>query len=160
MNIEEKLVKALTVKNMKIASAESCTGGLISELITNVSGASSVFECGICSYSNQIKMDVLHVQKSTIDTYTEVSIQCAEEMALGVRDLANSDIAVSTTGVAGPTGGTEENPVGTVYVGFATRDGVFAERKNFNEDNCNDRNTIRRRCAEYCLEKALEIIGE
>lgn len=158
MKIEEKLVKELTSKNMKIASAESCTGGLISELITNVSGASYVFECGICSYSNEIKINVLGVQKTTIDEFTEVSAQCAEEMASCVKELSGADIAVSTTGVAGPTGGTEENPVGTVYVGFASKNGAFAERKNFNEDGCNDRNTIRSRCAEYCLEKALELI--
>ncbi len=156
MNVQENLVNTLREKNLKIATAESCTGGLLSEMITDVSGASSVFECGVCSYSNEIKISVLGVKKETIDKYTEVSTQTAEEMAEGVRKISNADIAVSTTGVAGPTGGTEENPVGTVCIGFATRSGVFSEKKNFNLDGCNDRGEIRRRSAEYCLKKAAE----
>ncbi len=156
MNVQENLVEVLREKNLKIATAESCTGGLLSEMITDVSGASNVFECGVCSYSNEIKISVLGVKKETIDKYTEVSTQTAEEMAEGVRKISNADIAVSTTGVAGPTGGTEENPVGTVCIGFATRSGVFSEKKNFNLDGCNDRGEIRRRCAEYCLKKAAE----
>lgn len=158
MNVQENLVKVLREKNLKIASAESCTGGLISEMITDVSGASYVFECGVCSYSNDIKISVLGVKKETIDRYTEVSVQTAEEMAKGVLQISNADIAVSTTGVAGPTGGTEENPVGTVCIGFATRSGVFSEKKNFNSDSCNDRGVIRRRCAEYCLKRAAELV--
>ena len=156
MNVQENLVNTLREKNLKIATAESCTGGLLSEMITDVSGASSVFECGVCSYSNEIKISVLGVKKETIDKYTEVSTQTAEEMAEGVRKISNADIAVSTTGVAGPTGGTEENPVGTVCIGFATRSGVFSEKKNFNLDGCNDRGEIRRHSAEYCLKKAAE----
>ena len=156
MNVQENLVNILREKNLKIATAESCTGGLLSEMITDVSGASNVFECGVCSYSNEIKISVLGVKKETIDKYTEVSTQTSEEMAEGVRKIANADIAVSTTGVAGPTGGTEENPVGTVCIGFATRSGVFSEKKNFNLDGCNDRGEIRRRCSEYCLKKAAE----
>lgn len=156
MNVQENLVKVLSEKKLKIATAESCTGGLLSEMITDVSGASNVFECGICSYSNEIKIAVLGVKRETIDKYTEVSVQTAEEMAKGVLEISNADIGVSTTGVAGPTGGTEENPVGTVCIGFATRSGVFSEKKNFNSDGCSDRGEIRRRCAEYCLKKAAE----
>lgn len=153
MKVAEKLVKALSDKNMKISTAESCTGGLISEMITSVSGASDVFECGVCSYSNRIKICILGVNSKTIDKYTEVSTQTAEEMACGVLKISCADIAVSTTGIAGPTGGTGENPVGTVCIGIATKDSVFSEKKNFNLDNCNDRDKIRQRCAEYCLEK-------
>ena len=157
MNVQENLVKVLSEKKLKIATAESCTGGLLSEMITDVSGASNVFECGICSYSNEIKIAVLGVKRETIDKYTEVSIQTAEEMAKGVLEISNADIGVSTTGVAGPTGGTEENPVGTVCIGFATRSGVFSEKKNFNSDGCSDRGEIRRRCAEYSHKKAAEL---
>ena len=157
MNIQEKLVKILSEKNIKIATAESCTGGLLSAMITDVSGASSVFECGICSYSNDIKMRVLGVSKKTIDTYTEVSCQTAEEMAVGVRQVSGADIAVSTTGYAGPGGGTDENPVGTVCIGYASKNGVSSEKKNFNADGCNDRNEIRLRCAKYCLEMACKM---
>ena len=115
--IEELLVGKLISKKMKIATAESCTGGLLSEMITRVPGSSAVFECGVCSYSNDIKMKVLGVKRSTIDTYTEVSIQCA------------------------------------------AKDVVFAEKKNFDIDGCGDRIEIRKRCAEYCLEKAFLITG-
>lgn len=158
MNVAQKLVKALSDKNMKISTAESCTGGLISEMITSVSGASDVFECGVCSYSNRIKISILGVKSETIDKYTEVSTQTAEEMAIGVLRISGADIAVSTTGIAGPTGGTGENPVGTVCIGIATKDGVISEKKNFNLDNCNDRDKIRQRCAEYCLEKVCSML--
>lgn len=158
MNIQQMLVKELKKRNLKIAVAESCTGGMISEMITDVSGASSVFECGVCSYSNRIKQKILGVSGETLAKYTEVSTQTAEEMATGVQRLSDSDIAVSTTGVAGPTGGTEKNPVGTVCIGFAVGDRIISERKNFNYDYCNNRDTIRRRCAEYCIEKALRLM--
>ncbi len=159
MTIQEKTVELLTKKHLKAASAESCTGGLISAMITDVPGASSVFECGVCSYSNEIKISVLGVERETIEKYTELSFRTAEEMALGVLRLSGADIAVSTTGVAGPSGGTEENPVGTVFVGIASKRGVSSEKKNFNEDGCGDREKIRRRCAEYCLERICEWIN-
>ena len=158
MTIQEELVTMLREKDMTIATAESCTGGMISQLITDVSGASAVFELGVCSYSNRIKINVLGVPKEIIDEYTEVSAQCAEEMAIGAMRLSGADVAVSTTGVAGPTGGTEENPVGTVYIALAADGGVVSERKNFNEDGCSDRAEIRRRCAEYVLAKAAEYV--
>ena len=160
MTIQEKTVKLLTEKNLKIASAESCTGGLISEMITDVSGASAVFECGVCSYSNAVKMKLLGVKKETIDKYTEVSVQTAEEMAKGVLELSSADISVSTTGVAGPSGGTDENPVGTVCIGIAVKNKVFSEKKNFNFDNCSSRDILRKRCAEYCLEKVCSVVLE
>lgn len=160
MEAQTKLVGILNDKKLKIATAESCTGGLLSEMITDVSGASNVFECGVCSYSNGIKISVLGVKKETIKKYTEVSVQTAEEMAKGVLKISGADIAVSTTGIAGPSGGTEENPVGTVYVGFATKSRVSSERKNFNQDGCNNRGEIRRRCAQYCLEKAIKLAEE
>ena len=153
-----ELVALLAQKGMTIAAAESCTGGMISQMITDVSGASAVFELGVCSYSNRIKINVLGVPKEVIDEFTEVSYQCAEEMSIGVMRLSDADVAVSTTGYAGPTGGTDENPVGTVYIALAADGHVVSEKKNFNEDGCNDRDTIRKRCAEYVLEKALEYV--
>lgn len=155
MKIQEQLVTALLQKNKKIAFAESCTGGLLSAMLTDVSGASAVFECGVCSYSNRIKIEVLGVEEATIAEYTEVSIQTAQQMAEGVLKLSGADIAVSTTGIAGPTGGTEENPVGTVCIGLATKEKLFAIKKNFNEDACNNRDTIRKRCAEFSHSLAL-----
>ncbi len=157
MKPEERLVSLLAGKGMKIAAAESCTGGMISQMITSVSGASAVFECGICSYSNAVKMKVLGVPEETIALHTELSLQTAEAMALGAAALSGADIGVSTTGVAGPTGGTAENPVGTVYIAVTCRGRTFSEKKNFNEDKTADRDTIRRRCSEYVLQKAAEI---
>ena len=161
MDFESKVIsrevsEILWETEKTVSTAESCTGGMISQMITDVSGASAVFELGVCSYSNRIKINVLGVPKEIIDEYTEVSARCAEEMAIGAMRLSNADIAVSTTGIAGPGGGTEENPVGTVYVALAADGAVVSERKNFNEDLCNDRAVIRRRCAEYVLAKALE----
>ena len=158
MDIRKQTVMLLQSKALKAACAESCTGGLISQMITSVPGASNVFECGVCSYSNDIKMKVLGVKEQTINEFTEVSFQCAKEMASGVLKLSGADIAVSTTGVAGPSGGTQENPVGTVYIGLAIGDEVTAEKKNFNEYLCNNRALICQRCAEYCLEKICKAV--
>ena len=98
-DIEKKLVKLLKEKGMKASSAESLTGGLVSKLITDVSGASEVFECGVCSYSNRIKHEVLGVSSETLKSFTEYSEECAKEMASGVRRLAGADIGISTTGL-------------------------------------------------------------
>ena len=119
-DLPQHLVKELTAKNLKIATAESCTGGLISKMITDVSGASGVFDCGVCSYANEIKEKVLGVSTEALRTYGAVSEAVALQMAEGVRKLSCADIGISTTGIAGPTGGTELKPVGTVYIGVST----------------------------------------
>lgn len=124
--IEKKLVQLLREKNMKVSGAESLTGGLVSKLITDVSGASSVFECGVCSYSNRIKHEILGVSTQTLEVFTEYSEECAREMADGVRRLSGADIGIATTGIAGPSGGSEEKPVGTVYVGISTKNDTKA----------------------------------
>ena len=115
-NLQELAVKALIEKKQKAATAESCTGGLVSKRITEVSGASAVFECGVCSYANRIKNKLLGVNRHTLDTVGAVSEETAEQMASGVMKLADADYGVATTGVAGPTGGTKEKPVGLVYI--------------------------------------------
>lgn len=114
------LVKELKSKGLKIATAESCTGGLISKMITDVSGASEVFDCGVCSYANEIKAKVLKVSETDLNTKGAVSKEVAMQMAQGVRELSGADIGISTTGIAGPTGGSKLKPVGTVYVGVST----------------------------------------
>ena len=131
MDIFKELVPLLKEKNLTIACAESCTGGLLSSKITDVSGASSVFLGSVVSYTNPVKMKALGVKKSTIDKYSEVSYKCAKEMAYGIRTKLFSDIGVSITGVAGPTGGDEINPVGTVYVGFSFEDSLYSIRLSF-----------------------------
>ncbi|MBO4422942.1 MAG: CinA family protein [Clostridia bacterium] len=124
----EKAVAALKEKHLTVTFAESCTGGLLCKSITDVPGASNVFHGGAVTYSNDIKISVVNVSAETIEKYTEVSRQTAREMAEGVRAVFGADIAVSATGYAGPGGGTEENPVCTVYVGVAGKDGVSAYR--------------------------------
>ncbi len=120
----ENIVNYLYNNKMKITFAESCTGGLLSKLVTDIAGTSSVFDGGIVTYANEIKMRFLGVEKSTIDTYGAVSKQCAEQMADGVRHIFGADIAVSVTGIAGPGGGSVDKPVGLVYVGIADKNGV------------------------------------
>ena len=142
-NDPEGYQKALAENNMKIATAESCTGGLISKKITEVSGSSAVFDCGVCSYSNEIKSKVLGVDKAVLDTLGAVSAETAKQMAKGVRLLANSDIAVSTTGIAGPTGGTPQKPVGLVYIGISTAQGDIAVKALLAENKTNTRERVR-----------------
>ncbi len=119
------VVKYLVESGSKISTAESLTGGLVSKCITDVAGSSAVFELGICSYSNRIKTKVLGVDPDVIDKYTEVSSQTAVQMCKGVLSLSDSDFAVSTTGIAGPTGGSKEKPVGTVYVCVMNKSGEY-----------------------------------
>ncbi|MBQ6153512.1 MAG: CinA family protein [Ruminococcus sp.] len=144
--LEEDLPSLLTdeliKKKKKVASAESCTGGMISMLITSVSGASGVFDCGICSYANHIKHNLLSVKEETLSTYGAVSDRTAMEMARGVRLLSKSDIGISTTGIAGPLGGTKYKPVGLVYVGVSTEMGLVAHKLLLN-DVAKDRERIR-----------------
>lgn len=115
-SLQGAVVQTLMQRGLKLATAESCTGGLISKRITEIPGSSQVFDCGICSYANSIKETVLGVSHQTLCRYGAVSPQTAQEMAQGVRKLAEADIAVSTTGIAGPDGGTPEKPVGLVYI--------------------------------------------
>lgn len=119
-SLPQMLVKTLGEKKLKIATAESCTGGLISKMITDVSGASEVFDCGVCSYANEIKAKVLGVREEDLREFGAVSKEVAMQMAQGVRELSGADIGISTTGIAGPTGGSEEKPVGTVFIGVST----------------------------------------
>ena len=118
--IAEALVEGLIRKGKTLSTAESCTGGLLAKLVTDIPGASGIFPGGIVSYQNDIKMSLLGVPKEIIDRETEVSAACAKAMADGVAARFSTDYALSTTGYAGPGGGTKEHPVGTVYIGFHT----------------------------------------
>lgn len=152
------LVEALTAKKMRIATAESCTGGMISAAITSVSGASAVFDCGVCSYANFIKNKVVGVREETLATYGAVSDRTAAEMARGVRLLAGADIGVSTTGIAGPLGGTLYKPVGLVYVGVSTELGLKSEKLLLGENSA-DRQRIRELASAAAMYFALKTIG-
>lgn len=115
-NLEDAVIALLKEKGLTLATAESCTGGLVSQKLTNVPGASEVYVGGVCSYTNELKMQLLGVSKHILDTCGAVSKPCAEQMARGAALNLGADIAVSVTGIAGPGGGTEEKPVGTVFV--------------------------------------------
>ena len=132
-NSELKHLSALTVKMLKqkgltLATAESCTGGLIAKSVTDIAGSSAVLAGGMVTYTNRIKIDVLGVDEDIIKEHTEVSHACAEAMAKRAKAVFGTDYALSATGYAGPGGGTEKDPTGTVYIGIATPTGARSER--------------------------------
>ncbi len=132
--VEELVHNILINKGMTLAVAESCTGGMIASKFTAQAGASAYFLCGVVSYSNESKNKVLGVQMSDIAQYGAVSEQVAKAMAQGARVISGADFAISTTGIAGPTGGSKEKPVGTVWIGVATPEKCFALLKNCSTD--------------------------
>lgn len=154
VNLETALVRALAAKGKTIAAAESCTGGWVAKRITDVSGASAVFGCGIVSYSNETKEKALGVKPETLREYGAVSPETAAEMAEGVRRLSGADIGVSTTGVAGPEP-SEGKPVGLVYAGIAAESGTKVLELHLRRGYATDRNLIRRDAASRVLYEAL-----
>lgn len=127
-SLEETLLHLLLERGETVALAESCTGGLIAKRLTDLPGSSAVFHCGVVSYANEIKEGLLGVRKETIERYTEVSPECAAEMAEGVRRLSGADYGLSVTGISGPGGASEGKPVGLAYIGFARKDGTDTVR--------------------------------
>lgn len=131
MKAAENLVEILKTAGLVCATAESCTGGGVGAAITAVAGSSEVFAGGVISYSNDVKRNVLGVESATLEKFGAVSSQTAAEMAVGARNLLKVDLAVSLTGIAGPSGGTEEKPVGLVWFAIANKDGVRTEKAIF-----------------------------
>ena len=129
----KNLVKILTKKKLKIAFAESCTGGMLASEITSVSGASKVFGIGLVTYSNQAKITVLKVNKSIIQKYGAVSAECCEAMVKNLSKISKAQINVSITGIAGPNGGTKKKPVGLVYIGVKKNNKIFITKNVFKE---------------------------
>jgi PncC family amidohydrolase len=125
MELEKQIGKLLREKGLAIATAESCTGGLIANRITNVSGASDYFEAGFVTYSNRAKTAFLAVPEDVVKKRGAVSPEVARLMAAGVKKVTGASLGLAVTGIAGPTGGTEEKPVGTVYIGISTGFGTF-----------------------------------
>lgn len=157
--LQEDVVKKLREKGLKVATAESCTGGLVSERITRVSGSSEVFDCGVCTYANEMKHKLLGVSETTLTVLGAVSAETAVQMAEGVKKLSGADIGVSTTGIAGPTGGTPEKPVGLVYVGVCTSREAYAIRLNLGGVNItNSRDYIRKVTSDAVLFTILDVI--
>ena len=133
----QQLSEQLIANDMTISVAESCTGGSFSRALTSIPGASSYFDCGYITYSNQSKVEILGVDIKTLRTYGAVSEEVALEMVIGVTDKSHSDLAVSITGVAGPTGGTPEKPVGMVCFGFFCEGKTSTNTKLFSGDRSN-----------------------
>ena len=131
MNLNQKVVKLLKRKKLKISFAESCTGGLLSSAITSVSGSSKVFSMGLITYSNRAKTIMLKVPKKIIKKYGAVSIQCCLAMVNNLSKISKTKVCISITGVAGPQGGSKQKPVGLVYVGLKIRNKVIVNRYNF-----------------------------
>jgi PncC family amidohydrolase len=132
--IEEDIGEELRKKGLSLSIAESCTGGLVSHKITNVPGSSDYYKGGVTVYDNEVKGKILHVTKRTLDEKGAVSTECAVEMAMGVRKLIDADVSIATTGIAGPSGGTPNKPVGLVYIALATKNHVYHEKYIFYKD--------------------------
>ena len=146
--MEEVVGKLLKESGKTLSVAESCTGGLIGERLTDVQGASAYFMQGIVAYANEAKIKTLNVAPEIIEKNGAVSAEVAEEMAIGMRELANTDYAISVTGIAGPDGGTDEKPVGTVFIGYADATRV----KSFKAVLPGDRYLIRWRASQTALD--------
>lgn len=154
-SLAPQVVRQFTEKGMTLGTAESLTAGLIAATVADVSGASAVLMGGVVSYDPRVKHEVLGVSQEVIDTVGVVSEACALQMADGARKLLKVDVALSATGVAGPTGGTAENPVGTVWLGVSTAEGTIARRFQFD----GDRQSVRRQTVETALRLALDVLA-
>ena len=148
MSLEEEVARLLRERKLTMATAESCTGGMVSARLVGVPGVSSVFMEGLVTYSNEAKMQLLGVKASTLARFGAVSRETAGEMAEGGCARAGTDVCVSTTGIAGPDGGTEEKPVGLVYMACCVKGRTTAERHMF----AGDRQQIREPSAQNALE--------
>ncbi len=151
---EKELLQALKCQGLTLSVAESCTGGLISKRITDISGASDVYLGGVAAYSNNVKMKILNVPGDLLARFGAVSEEVAGAMAKGVRTATASDIAVSTTGIAGPGGGSLAKPVGTVCFGFVFPDGTVT----FTEFFKGNREKIRNKAAQCAVRYLIDYL--
>ena len=131
MSLNKKIILLIKRKKMKLAIAESCTGGMLSSTITSVSGSSKVFTMGLVTYSNQAKTSILKVPQKIIKKYGAVSVQCCSVMVNNLSKISKSRVCVSITGIAGPKGGTKQKPVGLVYIGIRIGKKVILNKCNF-----------------------------
>ncbi len=155
--VEERLYRLLLKKGKTLATAESCSGGLVAHRVTNMPGASEVFLLGVVSYSNEAKVKVLGVDDEVLQVKGAVSAEVAIQMATGVRKLANSDLGIGITGIAGPTGGSKEKPVGTVYMAVSYPDKGVAEARRFQFDG--DRRSVKSQTAEAALQWLCRVLN-
>ena len=150
-----QIIKLLKRKKLKISVAESCTGGMLSSSITSVSGASKVFTMGLVTYSNQAKMSILKVPKKIIQKHGAVSIQCCLSMVNNLNKISKSKLCVSITGIAGPSGGTKQKPVGLVYIGVKNGKKVIVSKSQFKNKG---RSSIQKATVKKSLELLLKTI--
>ncbi|MFX0006740.1 MAG: CinA family protein [Promethearchaeota archaeon] len=147
-----KLLRDFTDMEIKIAIAESCTGGFISHMFTNISGASKVFERGIVCYSNQTKIDLLNVDPLILEKFGAVSKEVVSQLANNVRILSNVDLGIGISGIAGPTGGTPEKPVGLVFIGISTDNVLKVQQYKFKTDRISFKKEV--------LKKLIQLLEE
>lgn len=150
--LEKRVVELLAEHKMTVTTAESCTGGLIAATLVNVPGASDVLNEGYITYSNEAKIRLVNVSPETLERYGAVSSQTAKEMANGAAKAAKAEAALSATGIAGPGGGTEEKPVGLVYIGCSVNGKTTAKRCVFDGNRMENR--------QHTVETALEMLVE
>ena len=155
MSLNKKIISQLKRKKLKLALAESCTGGMLSSTITSVSGASKVFSMGLVTYSNQAKMGILKVPKKIIQKHGAVSIQCCLSMVNNLSKISKSKMCVSITGIAGPKGGTKQKPVGLVYIGVKNGKKVIVSKSQFKNKG---RNAIQKASVDKTLKLILKQI--
>ena len=144
----QNLATNLASQNLKVTCAESCTGGLLAANLTRLPGSSAWFDMGFVTYSNEAKQQLLNVNPTTLAHYGAVSEEVVREMALGALISSKADYALSISGIAGPTGGSEDKPVGLVWFGLASKKRIWAESKHFN----GERDQIRAQAVQYAIQ--------
>lgn len=149
-----KIIELLKEKKLTVATAESCTGGLAASAFVDIPGASDVYRGGVVSYHEELKESILGVKRTTIDKYTVVSSQVAGEMCRGAAERCGADVGISSTGCAGPDGGTEESPVGTVFIGVYIGGKSYTKRLSLK----GDRNQIRNSAVSEMLSMLTELL--
>ena len=152
MNLNQKIVSLLKRKKLKLAVAESCTGGMLSSAITSVSGSSKVFSIGLVTYSNQAKTSILKIPKQIISKNGAVSVQCCLAMVNNLSKISKSKVCISTTGIAGPKGGSKKKPVGLVYISVKIGKKVIVNK-------CNFKNNGRTFVQKQTVKKALNLLA-
>ena len=155
MGLNKKIISLLKKKKMKLAITESCTGGMLSSSITSVSGSSKIFTMGLVTYSNQAKRSILKVPQQILRKYGAVSVQCCLAMVNNLSKISKSKVCVSITGIAGPTGGSKQKPVGLVYIGIRIGKKVVVNKCNFKN---NGRIFIQKQTVKKSLNLLLKLI--
>ena len=155
MSLNKKIITLIKRKKMKIAIAESCTGGMLSSAITSVSGSSKVFSMGLVTYSNQAKISILKIPQKIIKKYGAVSVQSCLAMVNNLSKISKAKLCISVTGIAGPKGGSKLKPVGLVYIGIKLGNKVFVHKNNFKN---NGRAFIQKQTVKKVLNLIIKII--